>query len=144
MRDAVHPKSLQQSPSQTQTQCQPQVNDSVETNSEQASGSKSQKRQRWTTEQTNVLVKTWKENFDLLESSRQYSAWLKIKTAVDAAGPAKTMKQCKDKIRNLKDGYKSAKLNNKQTGTSPIYAPFYDDFDEILGDRDCVNTPNVT
>ena len=35
-QDAVHPKSLQQSPSQTQTQCQPQVNDSVETNSEQA------------------------------------------------------------------------------------------------------------
>ena len=44
----------------------------------------------------------------------------------------------------MKDAYKSAKDNNKLTGASPIYSPFYDDFDEILSCRDVVNMPNIS
>ena len=117
---------------------------SVESDINEPSKSKGRKRQRWSSDQTNVLVKKWKEYFDELESSRQYSAWLKIKSAVDEAGPTKSIKQCKDKLRNLKDAYKLARDNNKRTGASPNYSPFYDDFDEIFGSRDCVNMPFVT
>ena len=60
---------------------------------------KTNKRQRWTHEQTTVLIQKWKEN-EVVESSRQYGAWLKIKVAVDAAGPDKSVRQCKDKMRN--------------------------------------------
>ena len=104
---------------------------------------KANKRQRWTHEQTTVLIQKWKENFEVVESSRQYGAWLKIKVAVDAAGPDKSVRQCKDKMRNLKDVYKQARDNNKLTGVSPTYPPFYDDLDEVLGTRDCVSMPNV-
>ena len=48
--------------------------------------------------------------------------------------------QIKGKLRNLKDAYKQARDNNKQTGKSPIFCPFYKDFDdEIFGARDTVN-----
>ena len=46
------------------------------------------------------------------------------------------MKQIKDKLRNLKDAYKQARDNNKQTGKLPILCPFHEDFDEIFGARD--------
>ena len=65
--------------------------------------------------------------------------WIKIKTDVNEKGPEKT-KQLKDKIRNLKDAYKAARDNNKKTGASPTYSPYFEDFDEVLGTRDVINT----
>ena len=62
------------------------------------------KRERWSQEQTITLVESWKANFRELETSKQQSAWLKIKQNVDKAGPAKTLKQIKTKLKNLK-GY---------------------------------------
>ena len=99
------------------------------------------KRDRWGKEQTKMLVVLWKENIDDIESARQHAVWLKIKEAIDKLGPSKTVKQLKSKIKNLKDAYKQARDNNKMTGRSPIYSPFYDDFDEILSRRDVVNLP---
>ena len=52
----------------------------------------------------------------------------KIKVSVDAAGPAKSMRQCKDKIRNLKDTYKQAKDNNKWSGSTTQTSVYFDDF----------------
>ena len=48
-------------------------------------------------------------------------------------------KQVKDKLRNLKDAYKQACDNNKQTGKSAIFCHFYEDFDKIFGARNTVN-----
>ena len=42
-------------------------------------------------------------------------AWNKIVAAVNKAGTEKTLKQCKDKLRNLKQAYKDAKTNNSKT-----------------------------
>ena len=102
------------------------------------------KRERWTDTQTKTLVVMWKHNFKDIESAKQNTAWLKIKDRVNDAGPDKTMKQIKDKLRNLKDAYKAARDHNKKTGESPSYSPFYEDFDEVLGTRDAVNTPYAT
>ena len=52
----------------------------------------------------------------------------------------KKTKQLKDKIWNLKDAYKAARDNIKKTGASPTYSPYFEDFDEVLGTRDVINT----
>ena len=64
------------------------------------------KRERLTTRQAEVLVSLWVENFDVLESSRCNQVWPKLVNKVCSLGPAKTTKQCKVKIRSLKDAYK--------------------------------------
>ena len=55
-------------------------------------------------------------------------------------GPQKTSKQLKYKMQNLKDAYKAAR-DNKKTGASPTYSPYFEGFDEVLGTRDVINTP---
>ena len=39
--------------------------------------------------------------------------------------------QCKNKICNLKDLYKNAKLNNSKSGAAPQTSAFFDVFDEV-------------
>jgi len=112
--------------------------------SSQSNMSGKQKRDRWSKDQNAALVESWKEHFAELETSRQQGAWQKIKERVDNAGPAKTLKQIKTKLKNLKGSYKQAPDNNKQSGAAPQYPPFYEDFDEMLGTRDSVNLPAVT
>ena len=86
---------------------------------------------RWIKPQIDMLVSLWQENIGVLESTRSHEMWLKIKAAVDNLGPAKTIKQCKDKIRNLKDAYKRAKESNKKTGAAPSFSPYFTQIDEI-------------
>ena len=43
-------------------------------------------------------------------------------------------------MRNLKDSYKAVRDKNKKTGASPTYSPYFEDFDEVLGTRDVINT----
>ena len=72
------------------------------------------KRERWDKEQTAILIEKSKEFFQEIESSGKTAVWIKIKMYVDQAGPKKSIQQCKDKFRNMKDGYKSAKDHNKK------------------------------
>ena len=98
---------------------------------------------KWKDEQTTALVHEWKERIEELESSRATETWHHIVGAVNKAGSPKTVKQCKNKIRNLKQAYKDAKANNKWTGNSPKTSPFFDTFDDILGTRAVVTMPGV-
>ena len=79
-----------------------------------------------------------------IESTRSHEMWVKIKAAVGNLGPAKNFKQCKDKIRNLKDAYKRAKESNKKTGAAPSFPPYFTQIDEILGCRDVTCLPEKT
>ena len=99
------------------------------------------RRERWSESQTRTLVYLWKEHFHHLQTSKQHIIWVKINTAVNEKGPEKTLKQSEDKIRNLKDAYKAARDNNKKTGVSPTYSPYFENFDEVLGTHDVINTP---
>lgn len=105
--------------------------------------SSSKTRIRWSHNQTAVLVQAWTDNIDDLESALHNMAQAKIKNLVAKAGAYKTVKQCRDKIRNLKNDYSKAKDNNKRTGASPQFPTFYQDFDRVLGQRDISNTPNA-
>ena len=81
----------------------------------------------------------WKYHYKELESSKQHSIWILIKDKINAAREPKTLKQIKTKKRNLKDAYNAFKDNNKKTGRSSTFCPYFQDFDEILGTRDVVN-----
>ena len=72
----------------------------------------------------------WKECYKDLESTKQCSVW------IDKLGKENSIKQIKDKLQNREDLYKPAKDNNKKTGSSPMFSPYYQDFDKILGTRD--------
>ena len=78
------------------------------------------------TAQTNALVYWWKEHYNERVTEKQHSVWANIKVEIDKLGNSKWLKQIKDKIQNLKDA--QARHNNKQTGKSPIFCPFYEDF----------------
>ena len=118
-----------------------QENTSTQAGTNELSAPEEKKRERWSESQTKTLVYLWKEHFRDLQTPKQHLIWIKIKTAVNEKGPQKTSKQLKYKMQNLKDAYKAARDNNKKTGASPTYSPYFEDFDEVLGTRDVINTP---
>jgi len=100
-------------------------------------------RANWSLAEEDILVIAWKENVLHLETTDKNLAWTKIASSVCSVGN-KTLKQCKDKIRNLKDLYKAAKDKNKRTGESLNTSPFYATFDEVLGCKHNITMPHVT
>ena len=56
----------------------------------------------------------------------------------------KSIRQCKDKIRNLKGTYKEAKENSKRSGSAPQISVCFDDFDQVLSTRDEISLHNIT
>ena len=91
------------------------------------------KRERWSHDQTKVrLIIMYADKFDELESSRCNQIWPSIVEAVSSHGREKTLKQCKVRIRNMKNAYKKCKDENKKSGNKSNKSPFYDDsFNEI-------------
>ena len=53
------------------------------------------------------------------------------------------MKQVKVKLGRLKDAYKQVRDNNSRTGAAPKSCPYYNDFNELLGERDIVSFKQV-
>ena len=99
-------------------------------------------RDRWSDNEATLLVKLWRENIDKLQSTKCAEAWSHISEEVSKLNGGKNVKQCKVKVRNLKDLYKKAKDNNRKSGSSPDFPPFYDDFDTVLGCRDIIQLPD--
>ena len=64
-----------------------------------ASAEQQNQSNRWTEEQTTVLVSVWKDSIHLIESSKATAGWQKVVEEVNKAGPTKTVKQCKKKDR---------------------------------------------
>ena len=104
---------------------------------------KSNRRDRWSEAQTNMLVQKCQQFLGELESGLRNPVWVKVKLHVDSVGPEKTIQQCKDKFRNMKDAYKTAKDHNKKTGVAPIFPEHYHSFEEMFGHRDVVTLSNI-
>ena len=98
-------------------------------------GNQQSSQNRWTNPQTDKLVQLWKENIVLIESSRSHETQLKIRAEINKLGKEKTVLQCRNKIRNLKDIYNKAKENNGKTGSSPTFPQHFHNFDGVLGCR---------
>ena len=99
------------------------------------------KRDRFNQKQSDLLVQLWKQKYSLLQTTRCNDVWNNIKNEINKVGAEKSLKQCKNKLRNLKDTYKKAKENNNKSGASPEFPKYYRDFDEVLGSRDIINLP---
>jgi len=113
-------------------------------NSKGSAPSTKAKRERWEADQAQALVSSWRDYFNLVESHKSNSRWVKIQLEVNRVGPYKSLKQCKDKLRNLKDAYKAACDNNKQSGAeSKLFSQFIEMFEEIYGTRDVINMPHM-
>ena len=82
-----------------------------------------------------VLASLWVKNSEALESFRCNQAWPKLVNKVCSLGPTKTLKQCKVKIRNLKDACKKCKDENKQSGNERHSCAFYQEFGRVLSVR---------
>ena len=91
--------------------------------------------------QTIEFASLWKENLSVLESSRCKKDWHFIQKEVSKLGHEKTKLHCKNKIRNLKDLSKNAKLKNNKSEVAPQTLLFFDVFNEVLSSRDVVNIP---
>ena len=98
---------------------------------------------RWSPEQTSILVQEWKERVDEVEDSKSLEAWDKILAALNKEGHAKTLKQCKDRIWNLKEAYKDAKGNNANMGRGVKRSLYFDIFDQVLGSRPVVRMTDL-
>ena len=61
---------------------------------------------KWVEGQISVLVSEWKDRIEEFESARATETWNNIVEEVNKSGDPKTVKQCKDKIRNLKKKYR--------------------------------------
>ena len=98
----------------------------------------------WIKSQIDILVSLWQENIRALELARSHKIWVKIKATVDNLAPAKTIRQCKDKMWNLKEPYERAKQSNKKIGAAWRFRPCFTQIDKILGCRDVTNLPEKT
>ena len=92
---------------------------------------------KWTREQTQILINTWKEYKHVLlnsnsSSSENFKIWRIISCEVNKVAPPKTLQQCKKKFRNMRYICKTAIQNNQQCNAKKHYPLFYDDFVEIL------------
>ena len=72
-------------------------------------GENSKKIDHWSTKQTSVLIKCWKDHSSKLESARANEFWNIIRDEVNKHVLETILKKFKDKIRNLRDRYKKAK-----------------------------------
>lgn len=123
---------------------QQQSSSSQPNHSSTETGKAKKTRETWPQNQALVLVTSWKANFDDLESHKAPEAWRMILAEVNKHGKQRTLKNLKDKIRNLKDSYKAAKKHNDEsTGEAPKFSQFYEEFDEIYGCRDVVKMPHL-
>ena len=110
------------------------------TDSDQREGRMSAK---WSDVQTNALIEEWKARIEEVESRRNSEAWQKIAQEVNKSGTYKSIKQCKDKLRNMKQAYKDAKSSNMDAGCPSKRSPFYEEFDKVLGSRPVIPAPEV-
>ena len=77
----------------------------------------------------------------MLNSPQCNQAWISIKIEVDKYGNSKSVVQCKNKIKALKDQCKKAKENNGKSREEPKSSLFYDQFDRLLSERTFFTMP---
>ena len=94
---------------------------------------------KWTRDQTQILIDTWKLHKDVLLNSasslsEHFRVWKVIASEVNKLSPPKSLQQCKKKFRNIRYICKTAMNNNKQPGAKKHYPMFYTEFVKILSE----------
>ena len=93
-----------------------------------------------------ALIRIWSDSTvqsRLDGASRTADIWGDVAGRLRAAGFDRTSKQCKDKMKNLKQYYKDLKDGHNRSGHDRSNWPYYDLMDDVLGDRPSTRPRNV-
>ena len=88
---------------------------------------------KWREEEEKLLVQLWCDKHTRLESRHAKQVWEEIAKEISKIRKV-TSRQCRRKMKYLKDRYKEAKDHNRnQTGGDKKTSPFYEEIDSVLG-----------
>ena len=102
----------------------------------------------WSHDKILALIRVWSDQSiqGLLgdNPTRTADIYKKIEEGLEReAGYQRTPKQCKDKLKNLKQFYKDVKDGHKRSGYNRDNWPYFELIDAILGDRPATRPPVV-
>lgn len=99
----------------------------------------------WSRAETVKLISLWgQEEIQLkLHECKNKSIYEEVAKDMKDSGYDRNFQQCRDKVKKLKVEYKKVKDKKKKTGTGKPTWEFFDDMDNILGDRPSTVPPVV-
>ena len=102
-------------------------------------------KERWSKNETELLVSLWKESFDEIKSSKPREAWRNLlkKFSSLSAGPERSLTDLRNKLHNVVSSYRDAKKKNNKTGEEFHTSVCYDQVDSVLNCRDQLTLPEV-
>lgn len=93
----------------------------------------------WSHEETQALIAVWSEEKiqrDLEESFRNEKVYREVSGRLAAMGMGRSAKQCREKIKKLKQEYRRIKTHGEGSGAVTLKAfRWYDAMDAIMGER---------
>ena len=100
----------------------------------------------WSDEEVLTLIGIWgdaKVQQELDGAVRNKTVFVKISRKMLEAGFTRNWKQCRDKLKNWKVGYKAAKDHNGRSGKGRKTCRYFKQLDEILGTRAATTPPQI-
>ena len=101
--------------------------------------------QTWGHEEILALIRIWSDQAiqDRLDGATQTSdVYKRIAQALAEAGYERSWKQCKDKLKNLRQFYKDLKDGHSKSGHDRDTWPYFELIDSVVGDRP-LNSPRA-
>lgn len=92
----------------------------------------------WSHEETRALVAVWSEEKiqrDLQGSVRNEKVYREVSGRLTAMGMSRSAKQCRQKIKKLKQEYRKIKINTERTGAPRKTIWWYNALDTIMSER---------
>ncbi|XP_039591532.1 zinc finger and SCAN domain-containing protein 29-like [Polypterus senegalus] len=99
---------------------------------------KMQSQVHWTSDEVQALLAVWADDNvqrDLETNVRNEKVYREIAKKLEDMGIMRTVKQCREKIKKLKQEYKKIKEYNRRSGTERKSASWYSAMDSVLGQR---------
>lgn len=87
------------------------------------------------------LLYLWRDNQKHFKSMKSRNVWILISNELQKSNPEwkkKTAMQCENKWKDIKRKYMETKDHNNKSGNDPKTCKFYEELEEILGEKPCV------
>lgn len=87
------------------------------------------------------LIHLWRDNQNIFKSKKSRDVWALICQELNKASPVwkkKTPIQCENKWKDIKRKYMETKDHNNNSGNDPRTCKFYEELEEVLGEKPCV------
>lgn len=87
------------------------------------------------------LLYLWRDNQKHFKSMKSRNVWTLISNELRKSNPEwkkKTAVQCENKWKDIKRKYMETKDHNNKSGNDPKTCKFYEELEEILGEKPCV------